>query len=797
MARGGPKDGLYRSAYCTLWLSGCGLSALIVCTTPVQAQTGSPAAPAGQATPISPAPQAVTATAAPAPQDAPAEPAASSAMEQDVVVTARRREERLQDVPIAITALSGEALAERGLRTTEDLRLAVPSLQVSPSPFGSAVPGYTLRGQRQLESLITQDPSVGIYFADVVQQRPHGTNAALYDLASVQVLKGPQGTLFGRNTTGGAVLFLPNKPSDQFGGSIEAGIGNYGLYTATGVLNVPVSDTLAVRAAGRITRRDGYNLNLTTGQRTDDERSESGRFSVSWRPSDVVTNDLVLNYFHEDDAGTGFATVGIRGPGDPIQPNSPAAQTPGAIAAVARQLARSNHLIENDQPSSAKVETFGIANTTTIAATDNTQIKNIFGYRHVESRITADFDGLPVFLFHTANLLKTTQFTNELQILGNFGSDRFNYIGGVYYFHEDGIDTQTSYVTAIKRINDGTGVNASYSAFFQGGYKLTDALTLTAGGRYTIDDRKLYARNKTGANDACRIVGTNGQPLSPCLKVVSTTFSSPTYLISLDYKLSPNALLYLTHRRGYRAGGFNLRSLTPDAFQPFRPEIVYDVEGGTKLDLFDRKLRFNLAVYNQWYQDIQRTVSYIPAGQTQVSSSVINAASAKIFGGELEMTFRPVPLLEFNANASYTRPRYSKFTDATGDLSFNRFTQVPEFQFSGYARVNLPIDPGQGSAGIQFGVYHQSSMEVNDLNPPIGINPYTLYDVNFDWNKVLGSRFDLAASVRNLTDKEYFTSGVTQYGADAKHLSIGTQAETIGAPRTFVLTLRYHFGSGV
>ena len=189
---------------------------------------------------------------------------------EEVTVTARRREESNQRVPVAITSVTGEALENASIQRVEELRFVAPSLQISPTPFGNSVPGYTVRGQRQLEALATQDPSVVVYFADVPMMRPHGTNGAFFDIANVQVLKGPQGTLFGRNTTGGAVLINPKLPTSVFEGEISAGFGNYGAYDATGVINVPITDALAVRAAGQFRQSDGYTARIwsTAGSST-------------------------------------------------------------------------------------------------------------------------------------------------------------------------------------------------------------------------------------------------------------------------------------------------------------------------------------------------------------------------------------------------------------------------------------------------------------------------------------------------------------------------------------------------
>ena len=200
-----------------------------------------------------------------------AQQAEARSLLEEVTVTARRREESNQRVPVAITSVSGDALQNASVQRVEELRFVAPSLQISPTPFGNAVPGYTIRGQRQLESLATQDPSVVVYFADVPMMRPHATNGAFFDIDSVQVLKGPQGTLFGRNTTGGAVLINPKRPTHDFGGEIAVGFGNHGEVNGTGVLNVPAGDTLAIRAAGTIRQSDGYTRNLVNGKMLDED----------------------------------------------------------------------------------------------------------------------------------------------------------------------------------------------------------------------------------------------------------------------------------------------------------------------------------------------------------------------------------------------------------------------------------------------------------------------------------------------------------------------------------------------
>lgn len=701
----------------------------------------------------------------------------------DIIVTARRKEERLLDIPVAVTVLSGDQLASSGIADVEALRFVAPALQVSPSPFGKAVPGYTIRSQRSLESIITQDPAVGVYFGEVVQQRPHGTNASLFDLASVEVLKGPQGTLFGRNTTGGAVLINPAAPKFTTGVALDFELGNFDLLRATGMINIPLSDKVAVRVAGRITRRDGFVENLVNGSRTDDERTDSYRASILFEPDDQFSSLFVFNYFRQDDAGSGFILGGLR-PGSPFGANPEVAQS------FARQQARDNFWsVENNFLPFTDVEAFGISNISTLDLGTVT-LKNIFGYRKVDSDVAFDYDASSASVFQSRNRLNAEQWTEEFQISGN-ASNRLNYIAGLYYFQETGRDTQDSLLFGT-RSNDGEGRNISYSAYAQLGYDLTERLSLTAGGRYTWDDRNLRAFNTL--NGQCRLVGSNGLPLNPCVAQFEASFSSPTWQISLDYKPSDETLVYLAHRRGYRAGGWNLRANRISEQVSFRPETVDDIEAGFKGRLFDNRLTIAAAAYYQWYTDIQRTLSFIPAPGEPLATVVLNAADATISGFELEATANPVPWLEVGGSLAYTNPQYSDFVSPSGqDLSDNNFALAPKWTYTLRARVLAPLEPelGELSAGVSY--YHQSRIFVSDLNVganvEVPIEPYGVLDASIEWNSVSGSPFDLRLMVRNLSNEQYFTGGAGTFA------SLGTTSFIMGAPRTYSINIGYRFGS--
>lgn len=700
-----------------------------------------------------------------------------------IIVTARRKQERLLDTPVAVTVLSGEQLASSGIVDVEALRFVAPALQVSPSPFGKAVPGYTIRSQRSLESIITQDPAVGVYFGEVVQQRPHGTNAALYDLASVEVLKGPQGTLFGRNTTGGAVLINPAAPEFTTGATIDFEIGNFDLRRATGMVNLPLGDKVAVRVAGRITRRDGFVENLVDGSRTDDERTDSYRASILFEPDDQFSSLFVFNYFRQNDAGSGFTLGGLRS-------GSPFGANPAIAQSFARQQMRANFWsVENNFPSFTDVETFSISNISTIDLGSVT-LKNIFAYRKVDSDVAFDYDATPASAFQSRNRLNTEQWTEEFQISGN-ATNRLNYIAGLYYFQETGRDTQDSLLFGT-RSNDGEGSNFSYSAYAQLGYELTDRLNISAGGRYTWDERNLRAFNTL--NGQCRLLGPNGMPLDPCIAQFEASFSSPTWQVSLDYKPSEETLFYLAHRRGYRSGGWNLRANRISEQVLFRPENVDDIEAGFKGRLFDNRLTIAAAAYHQWYTDIQRTLSFVPAPGEALATVVLNAANATISGFELEATANPVQWLEVGGSLAHTNPQYSDFVSPSGqDLSDNNFALAPKWTYTLRARLIAPLEPDQGelSAGVSY--YHQSRTFVADLNvgsnAEVPIEPYGVLDGSIAWNSVFGSQFGLRFLVSNLTNEQYFTGGAGTFA------SLGSTSFIMGAPRTYSINIGYRFGS--
>jgi iron complex outermembrane receptor protein len=725
---------------------------------------------------------------------------------EEVVVTARRREEQIQDVPIAITALSGAALEKGGLTSTEDLRFVAPSLQISPSPFGSSVPGYTLRGQRQLESIATQDPSVMIYFADTAMMRPHGTNGSFYDLANVQVLKGPQGTLFGRNTTGGAVLINPERPNaDGVSGKIGVTVGNYNLRATDGAINLPVTDTVSLRLAGRVEHRDGFTKNLFDGDYVDDADTRSYRVGLLWQPTAALENYTVAQTFKSDNSGQGWRLSAVN-------PNSAVASFPGVIPTLQSTLSRLDgddwHTVFNDGDLHEKVDTWNVTNITTWDLGGVT-LKNIAGYREVDSDVGMDYDGSParvispvagnLGVFNSINEVDAEQLSNELQVLGTSFDERLEWITGLFWFKEKVFDNQVTELFG-RRTNTGTATNESSSVFAQGTWRFSDEFSVTAGYRHTWDERELVSANQiqplTQPALGCRLTDANGAALDPCRRVRDYDDNAGTWLVSADYKVTPDTLLYVATRHGYRSGGLQLRANRADEVSTFEPEFVDDIEIGVKstFDIGGVASRLNAALFYQKYEDIQRTLSFIPPGQTALTTVVLNAGKATIQGGEVELTIIPFDALELSAFVGYTDARYDEFDNPgiagqPASLKNNDFAMVPEVSAGATIIYTLPLPTEVGDISAQLNWYTQSEMEMTDINEPSSkIGRYDLFNFYINWDNMLGSALSTRLFAKNLTDEEYATGGTSIW-------TTGFASLTLGAPRTYGVELRYQFGN--
>jgi iron complex outermembrane receptor protein len=734
----------------------------------------------------------------------------------DIIVTARRREERLQDVPVAVTAVAPQLLEQQNITTVSGLRTTAPSLVIVPGAgAGKSTPTFAIRGQSQQELTILSDPSVSLYLGDIVAPRSQGSNGALFDLASVQVLKGPQGTLFGRNSTGGIVQLLPNLPSQDFGGHVAVTVGNFGTLNTEAVINMPLTDTLAARVALVNNQDDGYFYDVLRGTNVNYTDNQAIRASLRWTPNDQWTNTTVIDAYHSNEGGSGSY---IRS----VNPNGVFNSAPARAARnypllqdmLADQQARGTLKTASGTPTFSRIDTLTVANTTTWDVNDSITIKNIMGYRDVQSHIYEDNDGLPIPLLEIERIFEQDQFTNELQIAGETGN--LNWIAGAFYFTESGDDQGLSVTgvpdpgaqqpSAIRAYANWANTwvsadNTSYALFAQGTYKFdaVPGLSLTAGVRQNWDERNVVVRSVTNA--ACRFsVDHDNNPATPevvpsvanCQLPLSVDYSEPTWNLSLDYKFGDNKLVYIAHRHGYRTGGFGARATTQAGLQrSFKPEIVDDIEVGLKTDWnFENGafLRTNLAVYYSDYKDTQRLLqdnTVIP-----VVTVPANAQQAEIKGSEFEFLFRPIPAFELSGFWSYTNAEFKEFIDPNGvDLSNTPFARAPKNVWSISARFTPEIPADMGSE-LSFGAsyFHTDTFIDNDSAQPTHITyGYELLNLNADWKNVYGTQVSLGAYINNALEEEYDFSMLDVMS------SVGFSSRIPGEPRTYGVRLKYEF----
>jgi iron complex outermembrane receptor protein len=720
-----------------------------------------------------------------------AAPAAASGGLEEIIVTARRRDEREQSVPMSVSVLSGADLAKNSVVRLGDLTRAVPAIQIVPSAFSANTPKFTIRSQSEYEPLLTADPSVTVYFADVVQERAHGLNAQLFDLASVEVLKGPQGTLFGRNSTGGDILLVPQPPTKDFDVQVDLSVGNYGLTTFNGILNVPVNEVLQLRFDGGVTRRRGYTRDLATGVDLDDAHNEVWRVGALFTPTDTLKNTLFVSGFKADEHGTGFQMTG----NDPA--GLQALAWPAAQGYLQQQQASDFHTVLSEVTPSDKVRTTTVANTTEWSPGSVT-LKNIFGYRKVSAGQGFDFDGTPLPIFPSHESLDSKQFSDELQLLGTAIDHRLDWIGGLYWFKETGTEQQIAtlnyapYLTQ-NSVQTGDVTNISDSVFAQGTYHLESLSTLsfTGGARYTRDKRELTTT--AIFNGACGISLDNAGtiPANPCYGSASKTFSSPTWQVGVDWQITPDKLLYLNQSRGYKSGGFNLRAQTPAQFTPFNPETVTQEELGLKADWHpgETALRTNVAIYYQSYNDIQRTQATIINGG--LVTTIVNAATATVKGAEADITWLPIKELELRAYWAYSDAGYTKWLVPNGDGTFAdnshmSFSYAPKNSGGASVRASFPLNGDAGTLMAGIDGYHQSEIQEQDINVvPYGIaRGYTVGNLRFEWQNAMASGVSAALFVRNFANAKYYLSGTPIVG-------LGSTVMTLGAPLTYGLELHY------
>lgn len=727
-------------------------------------------------------------------QSATAATGSGEAALQEVVVTAQRRQQNLQTVPIAVTVLNQAQLDRNNITSIQDLQYYVPSLSETGQRRDAMAVSIRGQGSSGYSSL----PGVIVYIDEVptpvdnLGQTFTGPGT-LFDLQNVQVLKGPQGTLFGRNAIGGAVLVETQRPTNDFDGSVEVGYGNYDDREVAATLNAPLIDErLLVRLAVKGEWQNGFTRLLAdpdhpNGVDLDDTNYNAARATVSFRPTDQFQNDLILERMQSDTYGTSVLL-------DNVDPTGLLATLyPSILQILAQQQALG---IRTQVPLDTNIH----SDITSSSATDilrqditsDITFRNIMGLRQLVYSYGIDFDGtsLPILDFGNVANIKVQQLSEEPQVQGKSLGGRLSWIAGAFYENNppqdySGNDPQDQLGT-VSIVQSRQG-DSSKALYLQGTYDLGSLLTglkATGGFRYTWDTRFAQSRS-LNADGVCP--GANVMPDVTCTTTNSGHWHAPTWTFSLEEQLTSQTLVYVTTRRGYRSGGFNAGVSIP-SLESFAPETVTDVEVGVKSDfsLFGLPSRVDTDAYHQSYSDIQVNQFVFLDGNLQHVTQ--NAATAGLWGAELEEWTDVGEHLELGLDFDWVRLRYTSFAPGVdpgpliGQETYNR----PPYKYGLNARYK--VTAGDAGTVSVWGSYTWQDKSGDTVDVGGMIPAFGLLTLGAAWDEVAGRPIDVNLYATNVLDKTYIVQAQSLYS-----FGLGAALATYGPPRMYGLRVRYRF----
>lgn len=704
---------------------------------------------------------------------------------EEVVVTARRREESLQEVAISISAVSQDEINRNNLKTLTDLQYFVPSMGVTAGNTGRNHPRVSLRG---VNGRVTDGQAVVSYLNEVSlppgnQNETGGGVGLMHDLESVQVLKGPQGTLFGKNSIGGAILYESKRPTNDLEGYFELGIGNYNSREVRGAINFPViDDKLLVRVALNGAQRDGFTDSLGTanhpnGIDLDDRDYKAGRVSVRFGNAESVKNDLIFDYVADDTHGLGAIITQVN-------PDSFGVFLfPEVIDQLASQTALGIRTqVPTNTHSGGETRFWSVTDILEWDISDSLTFRNIAGYNKFKTQFFGDWDGTlsPIISSSVGGLGPPAEtpyyietYSEEAQLLGESLGGKLNWIvGGIYSHYPKQDSPNGAFAVEIFGGLGGSGgklaqTSTNAGIYGQATYEFTDALSFTGGYRYSRDKIEI---KEGGFEEA--------------------SFSPSSWTLGLDYKVSDDTLLYLASRRGYHAGGINdIQSTEP---VPYDPEFVTDVELGLKSDwtIGDMDARTNISIYYSSYTDFQ--AQQIELIGTELVTLFQNAGEAEIAGAEFDGTFYPTENLELTAQYSYLYFNYVEIEPGVNAALLEATIRGngPEHRYSLGGRWSLTNGDAMGDFSLWA---HWGWQSDTLLRYALHEQPsYGLLNLGVDWNRVFGHPFDVSFAMTNVNDKEY---GIGGYSFVSGALAaVGTQVTIFGEPRMYVFSVRYLFG---
>ena len=697
----------------------------------------------------------------------------------EIVVTAQRTSQSAQKVPLAITALSGDFLEKSNIQTFNDLGTRTPSLVYDE--FAPGQPRYAIRGIGNTNKSSGVDPGVAVFVDDVYMGRPAMTSTDFADLDRVEILRGPQGTLFGRNATGGAISFFTRRPSDQFRFAANATAGNYNLFSGNVLVSGPLSDTLSGKIDVTARRRGGYAFNETTGNDIEDERYIGGRAALRWRPT--ADWDIQLNADASRRRGTG--------PWWDL-----ASEGPTAIGKSNPDPRRGKNYADDGY---ANVDNFGFS-LNSIWKTGIGTLTSITAWRYAKNDNRANSTGLNVLpltdpnrkslyyiLFIQQDNERARQFSQELRLDTEIGN-HFKLTTGAFFYHDHVDHTR---LTDYEFVNFGAGLagrfqfdasnrTTGYALFANSTLEITDGLDLAAGIRWSHDHKD---HNVTGSGSNYSRFRNNGVTVPGYTAPASASWSAATPTVSLKYQIQPAVMLYGTVSRGFKSGGFNdTDNDRVSALRPFNPEFVWNYEAGLKSNWFDHRFQLNVAAFYMRYTDLQ--VSIVTTVDPRLPPVLVNgnAGKATIKGIEVEVNAVPVRGWNIYGNYTYTDGKINELNTGSVNYAGKLLPRVPKSKYFIGTSVTLPVGDLTVTGRVDFS--HQDSYFASIQNLA---DEQSHVQSNLDAGLTVempGHRWSVELWAKNLTD-ELNINSITDVTRDA--------FATYLPPRTFGATAKFRY----
>lgn len=686
---------------------------------------------------------------------------------EEIVVTAQRRETSLQETPVAVTALSALQIERQQVTETIDLIRSIPNMQGNNNVTIGLSNSYFLRGIGNTESIATFDVPVGTYVDDIYIARQNGNNIELVDIERIEVLRGPQGTLFGRNTTGGAISIITRKPAEEFGAKGEVSYGRFNEMRVKGSVNVPLTDKLLTNFSGYYMNDDGWMTSLTTGEEYNFQDAWGIRGAVRLLASDNVTWDVSADYSETDHQNLGAAVDGAASATNRSASNSGPWQGASGRENFTDLVPCKNgdtalEWLANGCTAN-EVYGYNISSNLAIDASDNLSINVITGYRNLDHNFVSPLlDNNPQLTFgleafYLANNGSHNQFSQEVKFNVDAMDGRLNVVTGFFYMNETNFTEFSDLIrlpglpfnilTADRDMENNT---ESFAWYGQADFEIVDNLTLSAGLRWTDEQKTM---DIDFFNAAGTIVETEQDIPAP--DKFTTVRWTPRF--ALRYNVSDDVMVYASATNGFKSGGWAARSTPAINFRSFNEETVWSYEMGLRAEFLDNRLRTNVTIYDANYDDIQ-IATVLPGTATFVTE---NGGDTNNRGLELELSALVTEGLTVFLNAGYMDAEFKSLSDRALASGFTTGTipvRSPDYTGQlGFSYVTA-LDSMDGDINVNADIQVTDNFHVNNQNAPSGFNlGYETVNASIGYDSEDGS-WGVSLGCKNCLNEKYWTT---------------------------------------